>query len=153
MIKKCLFSILILLAVSIIGLVSATFAEVGESVAQDKNMNATLRNVIEANFIAIEKKDIEAEMQTIHTNSPNFYDAREISRQLSPKYNFRCELLSFKYIAVDGEYALARGKQKTSRIDGPAFLENITEFIYVFKQEGDLWKLWAQEALDVQFMK
>ncbi|MFH2139150.1 MAG: hypothetical protein ABII88_11700 [Candidatus Omnitrophota bacterium] len=121
--------------------------------AQEKKISDILRGVVESNFVALENEDIDGAMRTIHTQAPGYLQTMELSKQLFPYYDLRYTLLSFNYIGKDDEYALARGKQRTTKVQGPAFQNNIVDFIYVFKQEGDVWKFWSQAVLDTQFVQ
>jgi len=60
-------------------------------------------------------------------------------------------LISYEYIGLSGEYAIARIKFKTTKISGPAFKNNSVDMIQVFKQENGTWKLWSQANLEIQF--
>ncbi len=123
------------------------------ALAEDaKQMNADLRSVVEANFAAYEKEDIDAAMETIHTQSPGYIQTREISNQLFPYYDLKYELLEFQYIATSGEYGLARAKQKTSKIEGPQFQNNVLDMIHVFRKENGKWKFWSQAVLETSFI-
>ncbi|MCP4649967.1 MAG: nuclear transport factor 2 family protein [PVC group bacterium] len=128
------------------------FAVASSAVAADKAMDAELRAVVEANFVALANEDVDAAMKTIHTQAPGYLQTKELSNQLFPYYDLKYELLEFNYIAIDGEYALARAIQKTIKVDGPAFQNNIVDFIYVFKQEDGVWKFWSQAIVDTKFI-
>lgn len=119
--------------------------------AGSENIENELRNVVTANFKALQVEDIDATMKTIHTQAPGYLQTMELSKQLFPYYDLSYKLLSFNYIATDAEYALARGVQKTEKVTGPAFRNNTVDFIYIFRQEEGVWKFWSQAVLDTDF--
>ena len=123
-----------------------------ENAKDDKDLAMELKSVITKNFKAYELEDIEKVMETVHSKSPGFKATKEFSSQIFPAYEIKYELLSFKYIAVEGEYALARVKQKTSKISGPKFKDNIIDSIVIFKQEAGQWKLWSQATLTLEYI-
>lgn len=123
-----------------------------DAFAEREELGLKLKSVVTNNFESLQIEDIEATMKTIHTQAPGYLQTRELSKQLFPYYDLTYTLLSFNYIAQDGDYALARGSQKTMKETGPVFQNNIVDFIYVFKQENGQWKFWSQAVLDTKFI-
>ncbi len=123
-----------------------------ENVQADKDIAKVLKGVITDNFKAYEQEDIEKVMKTVHSKSPGFEATKQFSSQVFPVYEIKYELLSFKYITVEGEYALARVKQKTAKISGPEFKDNVIDSIVIFKQEAGQWKLWSQATLTLEYI-
>ena len=127
--------------------------EVRAEITQEgKDIEKELNSIITNNFKAYELEDIDEVMKTVHSKSPGFEATKQFSSQVFPVYDIKYELLSFKYIVVDGEYALARVKQKTSKISGPEFKDNIIDSIVIFKQEVGFWKLWSQASLTIEYI-
>ncbi|MCG2712223.1 MAG: hypothetical protein L6416_07880 [Candidatus Omnitrophica bacterium] len=123
-----------------------------DNAKEDNDIVTVLKSVITENFEAYELEDIEKVMQTVHSKSPGFEATKEFSSQVFPVYDIKYELLSFKYISLEGEYALGRVKQKTSKISGPEFKDNIIDSIVIFKQEAGFWKLWSQATLTLEYL-
>ena len=111
-----------------------------------------LHNVIKANFEAYEQEDIEKVMMTVHSKSPGFEATKQFSSQVFPVYDIKYELMNFKYISTEDEYALGRVKQKTIKVAGPEFKDNIIDSIVIFKQEAGSWKLWSQATLTLEYI-
>jgi len=124
-----------------------------KSYAQDKDISEALKKVVMDNFKGYEEENLEKVMNTVHSQSPGYIQTKELSKQIFPYYDLKYQLLSFNFIATDGDYALARGKQKTVKIEGPAFQNNIVDLIYVFKQENGQWKFWSQAILETKFVE
>jgi hypothetical protein len=118
----------------------------------EQMLEAKLREVILENFAASQRKDIEAVKRTIHTQSPAYIASAQNLRQLFDYYDLKHELLSFHYIGLDGAYAIARGEQKTVKLKGPAFKDNVLDSIYIFREEKGQWKLWQQAVLESRFI-
>ncbi len=125
------------------------------SYAGDKGggvLEAKLREVIIENFAASQRKDMEGIKRTIHSQSPAYITSAQTLKQLFDYYDLKYELLSFRYIGADGEYAIARGEQKTIKLKGPAFKDNVLDSIYIFRKENGEWKLWQQAVLESRFI-
>ena len=76
-------------------------------------------------------------------------------QQLAPlfdNYDLKYEILSFTYIGRDNQYAVARVKQSTQKLSGPAFRHNILDMVQVFRQEKGQWKFWNQVILEVTYI-
>ena len=67
-------------------------------------------------------------------------------------YDLKYEFSSFRYIGSDGKYAIGRGNQKTTKVKGPAFKDNILDCIYILREEDGKWKLWTQVILETKFL-
>ena len=115
-------------------------------------MAKALRNVIQENFDGYKEEDIAKIMTTVHTQSPGYLATKQISNEIFPPYELNYELINFKYLVRDGDYALARIKQKTSKIAGPAFKNNIIDAVAVFRQEDGQWKFWSQVILEIDYI-
>ncbi|RKY36610.1 MAG: hypothetical protein DRP78_03190 [Candidatus Omnitrophota bacterium] len=111
-----------------------------------------LRKVVELNFAGLEKNNIEQSMKTIHTQSPAYLQTKMMVEQLVDDFSLKYELAFFKYITTDDGYALARVKQKTTKIKGPAFKDNLVDAIYVFTKEGNTWKIWTQAIIAIEYL-
>jgi hypothetical protein len=114
---------------------------------------AALRGVLEANLRAARDEDLPAAMATLHTRCPSRALNERTLRRLFAAYDLKIELLSFAYVGRDGDYAVVRFKQKTTKVSGPAFRDNIVDSMQVLRLEGDAWKLWTVANLEVTYPK
>ena len=144
----CKRIIAIILAVVLFASIEAR----AEITQEGKDIAKELNSVITNNFKAYELEDIGEVMKTVHSKSPGFEATKQFSSQVFPVYDIKYELLSFKYIGLEGDYALARVKQKTSKVTGPEFKDNIIDSIVILKRENGLWKLWSQASLTVEYI-
>lgn len=115
-------------------------------------ISAALKKVVLENFDAYGKEDIFRVMATVHTQSPGYMATKQIGSQLFPTYDLKFELLDFYYLLTDKEYTLARAKQKTTKVSGPEFRDNVLDLIVVFRQENGEWKFWSQVILSVDYL-
>lgn len=122
--------------------------------AADKDViGGQIKQVIIDNFNGFEKENMAQVLNTVHTASPVYMATKESASQIFSTYDLKYELVNFRYIGTDGEYAVARAMQKTTKVSGPAFRDNILDLIVIFKQEDGIWKFWTQAILDVKFVK
>lgn len=111
-----------------------------------------LKNAVLDNFKHTKNENFDAVMGDIHTQSPAYLQTQQILQQLFPAYDLQYELVSYKFIGEDNEYAYAKVKQKTQKISGPAFQNNEIEMLMVFKQEDGVWKIWTQANLSISYI-
>ncbi|MFH1061705.1 MAG: hypothetical protein V1747_02305 [Candidatus Omnitrophota bacterium] len=114
--------------------------------------SADLKKVLLEIFDAYEKEEMSRILACVHTLSPGYSATKDVGNQNFPIYDLKYELMNFKYLALDGDYALARVLQKTSKVKGPAFKNNLLDLIVVFKQENGQWKFWSQVILGVEYL-
>lgn len=123
-----------------------------KEINSEKDISELLRQVTLENFQAYEKEDIALIMETVHPQSPGYTATREFSARIFPEYDIKYELLELHFIAKDGEFAIARTKQKTTKVSGPQFRDNIIDAIVIFKQDGQKWKFWSQATLTIDYL-
>lgn len=99
-----------------------------------------------------QNEDVAATLGDIHSQSPAYLPTQQMLKQLFPAYDLQYELISYKFIGEDDEFAYAKVKQRTKKISGPAFQNNEIEVLMVFKQEHGIWKLWTQANLLISYI-
>ena len=119
--------------------------------AEDDIQNA-IKSVVIRNVQAVQAENLNAVMKTIHTQSPGYLTTKQQLAPLFDNYDLKYEILSFTYIGRDDQYAVARVKQSTREISGPAFRNNILDMVQVFRQEKGQWKFWNQAILEVTYV-
>ena len=111
-----------------------------------------VKGVILRNFAATEAGSVEGIAETLHTKSPAREASIQVMTELARRYKLRAELLEFRLVGVDGDYAIARGKQKICKVEGPEFRDSVVDSLYVFRKESGEWKLWQQCALETELL-
>lgn len=117
-----------------------------------EDMAQALRAVLEQNMKSLNDKSPDLGMAAIHSQSPVYDATRNGMKRCIGNYDVRFELQSFSYIGRDVEYAVARVSQKTKRISGPAFRDNIVDVMHIFRQEYGKWKIWQSAVLSVTYL-
>ncbi len=112
-----------------------------------------LRAAMTENIRSTQAEDIEAMMHTIHSKSPLYEPTRrQVSQIFGKLKGLQYELVSLKFLAVDGEYALARIRQRTTMTPLKDFRNNEIDMIMVFKQEEGTWRIWNQASLEIKYL-
>jgi hypothetical protein len=116
-------------------------------------LTATLRQVVENNLAAFNREDASATMQSIHTKSPDYTSMQHALPNQFGALDARTELVSFRYIGHDDEFAVARVKLKTVDQSVEPFATNVLDTITIFHQEDGTWKYWSNEVLGVELVQ
>lgn len=119
----------------------------------DTGLAALLRQVVENNLAAYNRKDASATMQSIHTKSPEYSSMQQVMQSLFNDMDAQTELVSFRYIGHDDEFAVARVKMKTVDESGNPFTANILDTITIFHMEDGIWKYWSDYVLGVEIVR
>lgn len=115
-------------------------------------VEAALQTVLEQNFRAANDEDVVGYLLTVHFDSPVYAVTQEALQPQFSTYDLNFELLELRLLSVDGDYAFARGRQRTTKRGESDFQDNITDALYVFRREAGAWKLWQQSPLEVEFL-
>lgn len=121
--------------------------------AQDAEVEGAVTEVLRANFIAANEEDVVGYLLTVHFDSPVYEVTQDALQPQFRNYDLAFELLELRLLSVDGDYAFARGKQKVTKLGESDFEDNITDALYIFRQEVGVWKLWQQSPLEVEFLE
>ena len=117
----------------------------------DEDVAAELKALVIENLRATRAEDLDAMLDTLHSESPSYSQIEKIANTLFETYDLNYDLLLFRYIGQDGEYAIARFKFSTEQVAGPEFNDNILDTIHVFREENGMWKIWSQAILEIEF--
>ena len=128
--------------------VVAMFGALQACAAAD-DLTQALRGVLEANEDAIAKGDVDAMSRTLHSQSPVYAKTRNAMKDWP--FKLKSEILYFKVIGQDEDFAFARVRTKTTKVSGPEFQDNVTDALHAFKKEGPDWKIWTSLPLTVTF--
>ena len=137
--KKLIFAICI-----IIGLAGPSYAK--------ENIAKQIKQTVIDNLNALQNENLARMMETIHTQSLSYLTTKQQIVPLMENYELSYELLSFGFIELSGEYAICRTKQRTAKISGPPFRNNVIDMIQIFKEEDGKWKFWSQAILYIRYL-
>ncbi|MDD5728308.1 MAG: hypothetical protein PHV59_07085 [Victivallales bacterium] len=139
--KKFLFPFVVLLA---------AFPVVAEPTAK---ITAELEDVFKKYVEYCNTENIRGVMEIMHSKSAEYASTRIRMARIAAGYDLKYELMSFNYVGITGEYAIARTVQKTSKIKGPSYRNNILEALQVFKREDGKWKIWTTAILSLRYCR
>lgn len=141
---------LISIAIALVLIFSAH--AVAQQDSQEKvSISDELKSVIDQYHTGWEKKEINRVLDAIHTLSPAYQGTAMICEESFPVYDIKLELINFKYLFTDDEYAFARAEVKTEKISDENVDNFIAEYVYIFKANlYGKWKLWAEAFLNME---
>ena len=119
----------------------------------DEDVAAEIKALTIENLRATEAEDIEAVLDTMHTQSPAYSNTKEILISLSETYDLKYQMRLFRYIGQDDPYAIARLEFSTEKVAGPEFSDNVLDTFHIFKKEDGKWKLWSMAILETNFIE
>lgn len=101
-----------------------------------------LFQVIEDNVHAVEKKDADAVMATIHSKAPSFASTREIVSEMFKMLDLKCTLSDLQVVTATPEEARVSFTQKTEKTGGEGdFQNNIVKGVHILRPDDGKWKL------------
>lgn len=142
--RFCVF-VASLLAVSVVG--------VPASGGEGEPLEATLRQVVEDHLAAYDREDAAAALKLIHTQSPEYAKTKKAIAEQFRDQEATTELVAFRYIGHDDEFAVARVKMRTVAPGDAAFADNVVDSITLFHQEAGVWKYWSDYVLGVEIVE
>lgn len=127
----------------------------GVSFANNDTVSLQLERVITEHITSTSKESesIEGLMKTMHSDSPVAMHLKTQMEQAFPVFDLNVSLMEFSFVGMNGDYAIARVKQKIEKVSGPASLKNhVNDQLFVFKQEIGQWKIWQAAMLDMDYL-
>ena len=112
----------------------------------DKELAAALEKVSKDQIAAFNKEDVNATLAFAYTKSPAFDTAKAELPTLFANTDAKAELVEYKFIGHDDEFAVARVKVKVTA-DDPSFQDNIVETLMLFHYENGAWKVFDSYVL------
>jgi hypothetical protein len=132
-------NLMIALAALLLGVTSGRAA-----LADD--LAAVLEKVTKDQIAAFNKEDVDATLAFAYTKSPAYDTARADLPKLFAEEDAKGELVDFKYIGHDDEFAVARVKVKVTA-DEAGFQDNIVDSLMLFHFENGAWKVFDSYLL------
>lgn len=111
-----------------------------------------IREVVFENLRATQVEDMDAMLATLHSESPSYTQTVELATVLFENYDLNYEILLFRYIEQDGEYAIVRLEYSSQKIAGGEFNDNNLDTIHVFRKENGEWKIWSMAILEIEYI-
>lgn len=101
---------------------------------------------------AINENKLEETMSMLHKNSPAQLPTRHAIGPLMSTYKLYHRILDPEYIGADKDYLYLRMKQKTRKLNGPEFQNNISDVLVAMRQDEGVWKIWSIMPLETTFI-
>lgn len=139
--------------ISVIGILALSMVAGVAGAGDSKELTTLLRQVVENNLAAYNQEDVSTTMRSIHTKSPEYTKMQQALPNQFGAMDTRTELVRFRLIGHDDEFAVARVKLKTVDQSGEPFVPNVLDTMTVFHQENGIWKFWSAHVLGVQLMQ
>lgn len=118
----------------------------------DEDVAEEIWEVVLENLRATQVEDMDAMLATIHSESPSYTQTEELATVLFENYDLNYEVLLFRYIEQDGEYAIVRLEYSSQKVAGGEFNDNNLDTIHVFRQENGDWKIWSMAILEIEYI-
>ena len=151
MIRRCWF--LVAFFSLAVGSSPVSPAQSAPATKPSAGIEAEIKSTVLENIRSTQAEDVDAMMKTIHSRSPMYETTKkQVAQIFGRDLNLNYKLISFKYIATDGDYALGRVQQRTTVVGGPKFRNNEIDMIVAFRKEGDMWKFWSQAILEIKLL-
>jgi len=98
---------------------------------------------VKDNVNAMQNKDLEGVMATVHPDSPSFGSTREVLQDLFKKYDLRITLSDLKIVSATPEEVKVSFVQKTERLKGPVDLQSsVCDGVHTLRKDHGKWKIY-----------
>ena len=111
-----------------------------------------IEELVLENLRATEAEDMDAVLDTMHSQSPHYAQTKKTVTLVFETYDLDYELVLFRYIGQDDEYAIARFQFSAELVAGPEFNDNKLDTIHVFRKENGSWKIWSMAILEIEYI-
>ncbi len=118
----------------------------------DEDVAEDIKEVVFENLRATQVEDMDAMLATVHSESPNYAQTEKLAAMLFENYDLSYEVLLFRYIEQDGEYAIVRLKYSAQKLAGAEFNDNNIDTVHVFREENGEWKIWGMAILEIEYI-
>jgi len=100
-------------------------------------------STIKDNLNAMQNKDMDGVMATVHPESPSYGSTREVLLDLFKKYDLRFTLTDLKVVSATPSEVQVSFVQKTERLKGPADLQSsICDGVHTLRKDHGKWKIY-----------
>ena len=121
-------------------------AAAAPSMAQSETASQ-IRSLFDRIDQALEAEDLDRLQSMIHPQSPFAGRLRKRLNEILADRDIDEEMIGYHFLAEDDPYAFVRAQVKWTARGGENFRDNITDTLYIFKKDGDRWKLWGELPL------
>jgi len=119
----------------------------------DEELAKSLHGVMKSGLAAYDREDVDGTMRHVHTKSPEYDKTKVTMEEQFAARDVTIQLVDFRYIGHDDEFAVARVHIKTVGRNDPTFTDNMIDTITLFKMENGQWKWWSDHIIGVHILK
>lgn len=101
---------------------------------------------------ALNRKDADAYMATIHPDAPGFAATKGMSEQLFKTFDLRYTLEKTEVLSFGEEEATLYVIQLTEKVSGPDFRNNRYDAVHTLKKHNGEWKIFGSKINKVEFL-
>lgn len=112
----------------------------------------TPESLINANAEYMNEEDLEGVMTTVHPKSPNYAATEAMAKQIFDRYDLNYKIENIKVLEENDKEAKVEFTQITTKIKGKDFKNNKATGIHTLKKDGDSWKVYSTEMVNVEFL-
>ncbi len=112
----------------------------------------TPESLINANAEHMNEEDLEGVMTTVHPKSPNYAATEAMAKQIFDRYDLNYKIENIKVLEENDKEAKVEFTQVTTKIKGTDFKNNKATGIHTLKKDGDSWKVYSTEMVNVEFL-
>ncbi|MCK7517840.1 MAG: hypothetical protein MZV64_09105 [Ignavibacteriales bacterium] len=91
-------------------------------------------------------------MTTVHPKSPNYAATEAVAKQIFDRYDLNYKIENIKVLEENDKEAKVEFTQVTTKIKGKDFKNNKATGIHTLKKDGDSWKVYSTEMVNVEFL-
>jgi hypothetical protein len=121
----------------------------GMAGAAEDELATTLHGLVQENLRAYDAEDADGVLRTMHSRSPEYDPTKAALPGQFAAQDLAVQLVDFRYIGHDDEFAVARVKTRLTSPPGAGFEDNVVDTIVLFHREGPVWKLWSDDVIGV----
>lgn len=108
--------------------------------------------LIKANAAYMNEENLEGVMTTVHPKSPSYEGTEAMAKQIFERYDLNFKIENMKVLEQTDKEAKVQFTQVTTKIKGTDFKNNKTTGIHTLRKDGDSWKVYSTEMVNVEFL-
>jgi hypothetical protein len=111
---------------------------------------AAIFSAVQENLRAMEQKNVEAVMATVHPQAAAYASTREMAQMMFEQVEVKYGLSDLKLVAATADEAKVSFKQSMEKTGGTGqFMDNIVHGLHILRLDHGKWKIHRTQALSV----
>ncbi len=112
----------------------------------------TPESLIKANVAYMNEEDLEGVMTTVHPKSPSYSATEAMAKQIFDRYDLNFKIDNIKVLEQNVKEVKVEFTQVTTKLKGTDFKNNKATGIHTLRKDGDSWKVYSTEMVNVEFL-